>query len=247
MLAVQRSVRQKVVAGAAVAVLVGGTSFAAVSATGQGNGHTSKHARHSARRLRMHDLAAAASYLATSPASLASELRTGKSLAQIAAAHGSAKTASGLVEAIVAERKARLQKSAANLPARVSAEVARPGGPSAGPIRSRAAGASALALFTAPGHLGASAAAYLGVSLTELRSELHSGKTLAQLAAATPGKSQTGLVAALVAAKQLRSARAATGAAAHKVSPARSKQRAEHLQKHVERLVARRFVRGASS
>lgn len=122
---VQRSVRQKVVAGAAVAVLIGGASFAAVSATGQGSGHARKHARHSTRRLRTHDLAAAASYLGTSPASLAGELRTGKSLAQIAAANGSAKTASGLVEAILAERRARLQKTTANLPKRVERLVAR--------------------------------------------------------------------------------------------------------------------------
>jgi hypothetical protein len=127
MLAVQRSVRQKVAAGAAVAVLVGGASFAAVSATGQGNGHARKHARHShdARRLRARDLAAAASYLGTSPPSLAGELRTGKSLAQIVAAHGSAKTASGLVEAIVAERRTRLKRTTANLPKRVERLVAR--------------------------------------------------------------------------------------------------------------------------
>jgi hypothetical protein len=125
MLSVRRSVRQKVVAGAAVAVLVGGASFAAVSATGQGEGHARKHARHSARRLRTRDLTAAASYLDTSPASLASELRTGKSLAQIVATHGSAKTASGLVEAIVAERRARLHKTTANLPKRVERLVAR--------------------------------------------------------------------------------------------------------------------------
>jgi hypothetical protein len=125
MLAVQRSVRQKVVAGAAVAVLVGGASFAAVSATGQGNGHARKHARHRAHRLPKHDLAAAAAYLGTAPASLASELRTGKSLAQIVATHGSAKTASGLVEAIVAERRARLQKTTANLPKHVERLLAR--------------------------------------------------------------------------------------------------------------------------
>jgi hypothetical protein len=127
MLAVQRSVRQKVVAGAAVAVLVGGASFAAVSATGQGNAHAHahKHARHRVHRLRTHDLAAAAAYLGTAPASLASELRTGKSLAQIVATHGSAKTASGLVEAIVAERTARLQKTTANLPKHVQHLVSR--------------------------------------------------------------------------------------------------------------------------
>ncbi len=247
MFAVQRSVRQKVVAGAAVAVLIGGASFAAVSATGQGSGHASKHARHSARRLRARDLAAAASYLGASPASLASELRTGKSLAQIAAANGSGKTASGLVEAILAERRARLQKVAANLPARVSAEVARPGGPSAGPIRSHLAGASALALLTAPGHLGAGAASYLGVSLAQLRSDLRRGKTLAQLADATPGKSQAGLVAALVTAKQQRAAAAAAGRGANDLSPARSKHRAERLQKRIERLVERKFVRASSS
>jgi hypothetical protein len=247
MFAVQRSVRQKVVAGAAVAVLIGGASLAAVSATGQGNGRAGKHARHSARRLRTHDLAAAAAYLGASPASLASELRTGKSLAQIAAAHGSGKTASGLVEAIVAERKARLQKAAANLPARVSAEVARPGGPSDGPLRSRAAGASALALFTTPGHLGARAASYLGLSLAQLRNELHAGKTLAQIAATMPGKSHDGLVAALVAAKQQQRAAAAAGRSAHDLSPARSKHRAERLQKRIERLVERKFVRASSS
>ena len=247
MLKVQRSVRQKVVAGAAVAVLLGGASFAAVSATGQGGGRASKHERHSARRLRTRDVAAAATYLDTSPASLASELRTGKSLAQIAAAHGSGKTASGLVEAIVAERKARLQKTAVNLPTRVSAEVARPGGPSAGRVGLRAAGSSALALFTAPGHLGATAASYLGLSLTQLRSELHAGKTLAQLAAATPRKSADGLAAALLGAKQQRSAHAAARAGVHGVSPARSKHRAKRLQKRVERLLERKFVRGSSS
>jgi hypothetical protein len=241
--AVKRSVKQKVVAGAAVVVLLGGASFAAVSATGQGDGHASKHARHSARRLRTHDLDAAAYYLGTSPTSLSDELRTGKSLAQIAAAQGSGKTASGLVEAIVAERKARLQKTATNLSTRVSAEVARPGGPSGATVRSRAAGGSALALFTTPGHLGATAASYLGVSLGQLRSELHAGKTLAQLAVATPGKSEDGLVAALLAAKQQRSARAARRAGAHDASVARSRKHAEHLQKRVERLVARKFVR----
>jgi hypothetical protein len=125
MLAVQRSVRQKVVAGAAVAVLVGGASFAAVSATGQGNGHARKHARHRGHRLPKRDLAAAAAYLGTAPASLASELRTGKSLAQIVATHGSATTASGLIEAIVAERRARLQKTTANLPKHVEHLLAR--------------------------------------------------------------------------------------------------------------------------
>ena len=148
MLRMRRSVRQKVVGGAAVAVLLAGGAFAAVSATGQrnehpaGNGHPAKHtrdgarrvhARHGARHLRPHDLSAAASYLGTSTAALSGELRTGKSLAQIVAAQGAGKTASGLVEAIVAERKARLAKSAARLPKRISRLVARKFARSASP------------------------------------------------------------------------------------------------------------------
>jgi hypothetical protein len=61
-----------------------------------------------------------------------------------------------------------------------------------------------------PGRLGlhrrlfsaglSAAASYLGLSQSELATQLRSGKTLAQIAAATPGKSAAGLVDALVAA-----------------------------------------------
>jgi hypothetical protein len=44
------------------------------------------------------------------------------------------------------------------------------------------------------------AASYLGISEDQLRSDLESGKTLAQIANATPGKSASGLIGALVAA-----------------------------------------------
>ncbi len=46
------------------------------------------------------------------------------------------------------------------------------------------------------------AATYLGLSTSTLRTDLRSGKTLAQVAAATPGKTTSGLVAAIVAAEQ---------------------------------------------
>jgi hypothetical protein len=129
MRSVRRSVRQKVVAVAAVAALLGGCAFAAVSATGQrDDGHPRKHARHGARDLRTRDLAAAASYLGVPQAQLSGELASGKSLAQIVAAQGHGKTAAALVEAIVASREARLAKTAASLPKRVRAEVQRSGG-----------------------------------------------------------------------------------------------------------------------
>jgi hypothetical protein len=49
-----------------------------------------------------------------------------------------------------------------------------------------------------------SAAGYLGISVQTLLSDLRSGKTLAQVADATSGKSSSGLVAALVAAGKTR-------------------------------------------
>jgi hypothetical protein len=53
-----------------------------------------------------------------------------------------------------------------------------------------------------PGDLLAAAASYLGVSASELQSDLQAGKTLAQVAASTDGKSVDGLIAALVANEQ---------------------------------------------
>src|ERR1041385_1521491 len=116
----RRSVRQKVISGAAVAVLLGGACFAAVSAVGQGNGHERAGARH----LHPRDIEAAAAYLGVSSQQLAREAQS-KSLAQVAEAH-SGKSAEGLTEAIIASRRARLQKLAARLPGRVRAEVSRP-------------------------------------------------------------------------------------------------------------------------
>jgi len=56
--------------------------------------------------------AAAARYLGLTPEELRNELSTGKSLAQVAEAHG--KTADGLVAAIVAPAKTRLAKAVEN-------------------------------------------------------------------------------------------------------------------------------------
>src|SRR5690242_5899958 len=45
-----------------------------------------------------------------------------------------------------------------------------------------------------------SATAYLGLTRRQVSEQLRSGKTLAEIAAATPGKSEAGLVAAIVTA-----------------------------------------------
>ncbi|HTZ85284.1 MAG TPA: hypothetical protein VMB05_01320 [Solirubrobacteraceae bacterium] len=226
-----RNIRQKVIAFAAVAVLLGGTSFAAVSATGQGNGHAARTKAHELRRLHRSDLQAAATYLGVSSEQLVRELSS-KSLAQIAEAHG--KSAQGLIDAIVSARRVRLAKVSATLPKRVRAEVSRTVKPVIAPSAGRA-----LSLFTAPGHLGAAAADYLGITPAQLRSRLQAGSSLAQVARESSGKDEAGLVDALLAAKQQR---IAAGVAAGQVSHERATRREQRLRTRIDALVQRKFA-----
>jgi hypothetical protein len=221
---VRRSARQKVIAAAAVAVVSAGVAFAAVSATGQGNGQRRIHARHGGvHRLHQRDLTAAAGYLAISTEQLEHELSSSGSLAQVAQAHG--KPTQGLIDAIVAARRAGLAKAAARLPSRVGAEVN-------GPAR--------LPRAAAGGRLGIAAAAYLGIAPSQLRAKLRSGRTLAQIAAATPGKSSAGLRDALVSAKK---ARLAHGVATGKITRARAARSEQRLDKRMSALLQRKFAR----
>jgi hypothetical protein len=240
---VRRSVRQKVIVAAAVAALLAGAALAAVSATGQGNPHRVSSAQRAARhRAHTGALAPAAAYLDVSVQQLSAQLRSGKTLAQIANST-SGKSEAGLVAALLAAKQAKLAQAAATLPRRVSAEVNRAGGPGAA-VGSRRAGRgqgrSRLAtLFTGRNSLGTVASRYLGLSASSLRTQLHAGKTLAQVADATPGKSSAGLVDALVAERQQRMARSA---ASGKLSSARRARRAARLQRHVSLLVQRKFA-----
>jgi hypothetical protein len=153
------------------------------------------------------DLDAAATYLGTTSASLLTQLQAGKTLAQIAAAT-SGKSTDGLVAALVAADKTEIANAVtagkltqsqadgitANLQQRFTDFVngvhpdhgfGGPGGPhdGRGPF--------------------AAVSAYLGISDSAIDTQLRAGKTLAQIANATSGKSAAGLIAALVAdAKQ---------------------------------------------
>jgi hypothetical protein len=140
-------------------------------------------------------LTPAASYLGVSLADLQSDLKSGKTLAQEATAKG--KTASGVVDAIVAAQKKVLDSEVAagwltdtqetgvlaNLKDAVTDLVDNGPGVPPGP-RS--------------GGLLQTAATYLGMSVGDLQTDLRSGKTLAQEATAK-GKTADGLVQALAA------------------------------------------------
>ncbi len=232
----RRGTRQKVVAAAAVAVLLAGGAIAAVSATGQ-----SSAGKHRVAAGRARDLATAAAYLGTSTAELSRELRSGRSLAQIAGATGDGKSAQGLTAALEAAKKARLASTASRLSARVGNEVNRPGGPVGGP---ESAAERLRLLFATPRRLGQAAAAYLRTSAAALQAELRSGRTLAQIADATAGRSRAGLVGALVAAERRTPLNART--AAH-LSAKRRARREQRLTHHAQRLVQRKFVAAGSS
>jgi hypothetical protein len=239
MIEVWRGVKQKVVVGAAVAALLAGGSIAAVSAIGQGNPHKHAGAHRGLHRGHARDLAAAAAYLGVSTSQLSAQLSTGKTLAQIADA-SEGKSAAGLTEALIAARKAQLSVVAAKLSQRVTAEVNRPGGPG------RPAGASMrlTALFSAPARPGSVAADYLELSPARLQAQLRSGKTLAQVADATAGKSTAGLIDALVAARR---SRLAAATAAGRLTQARQSKRLARLDKRMSALVQRQFAGAGSS
>jgi hypothetical protein len=186
-------------AGVAASVAVGGSSRPALERTAAV--HRRAHAAGSGLPAWHGDVPVAAAYLGRDAKQVRRSLRAGSSLAAIAAATPG-KSDSGLVEALVAARARRLQAAAAagrlskkaeqrrlsRLRARVAAEVARKGGPAAG------RGAAVLAPV----------ASYLGVRVGRLRLELRTGRTLAQIADATPGRSAAGLIAALVADAKAR-------------------------------------------
>lgn len=246
MIEVWRGVKQKVVAGAAVAALLAGASVAAVSATGQSSSRKNLGAHRLLPRAKSRELAAAAGYLGVSPAQLAGELRSGKSLAEVADA-SAGKSAAGLTQALLAAHKARLSSVAARLPQRVAVEVNRPGGPAGVGKRSARRRPSAemrlTALFSTAARPGSVAAGYLGVAPAQLKSALRGGRTLAQVADATTGRSQSGLVDALVAAKRSRLARAS---ASGQLTKARQARRLAGLHRRMSALVRRQFA-GASS
>jgi hypothetical protein len=221
MSAMQRSLKQKVAAVAAVAVLLAGGAVAAVSATGQSSGHNSGRAA-----ARKSDLATAAGYLGIPALQLSSELQSGKTLAQVAGAT-SGKSPEGLLNVLVAAKRAKLAGATATVTQRVTAEINRVGGPGS--------------LARTPG-LFVTAASYLGTDARQLRARLRGGPTLAQIADATPGKSQAGLIDALA---QPRKARLAARVAGGKLTQAQENKRLASLETRLTRISQRNFAKPA--
>src|SRR5262249_8298477 len=146
---------------------------------------------------------AAAGYLGLSSEQLAQELKGGKTLAQVASEQG--KSVAGLEQALIDAAKADLDRSVASgvitsaqeqqllgqLRSSIDAFVTGTGGFST-KIAGQGPGVLLGGLFT-------TAADYLGLSADQLRQELGSGKSLAEIATER-GKSVQGLKQALMTA-----------------------------------------------
>jgi hypothetical protein len=220
-----RRLKRRLALAVAVAAIAAGGAIAAVSATGQGTSQPG--AAHVANQRARRLLSTAAAYLGIPATQLRSQLQSGKTLAQIAAAT-SGRSEAGLIEALLAARKAKLAKATANVSKQVSAEVNRPllGG------RGKRAGRGVPA-----------ARSYLGLSSAQIRSDLLSGETLAEIANVTPGRSEAGLIEAIVAAKTQR-LEAALGAG--KLSKASESARLTRLADRVKAAVNRPHTRTKS-
>jgi hypothetical protein len=87
-----------------------------------------------------------------------------------------------------------------------------------------------------PGDLSV-ASRYIGISDAQLRHDLRAGRTLAQIAGATPGRSAGGLINALVATRRSRLAAAvAAGAITSKQQRALLASLEKRVTKRVNRL-----------
>ena len=157
-----------------------GNSLAAV-VTGQGTNTQNNSGAHTDY------LSAAATYIGITEDQLRTELGTDKSLADVAVAHG--KTRDGLIQALVTAS----QTSITTLVDQKGIGAQRGQG-DRGVI----------------GDQLSTAATYLGTTTDDLRTKMQAGQTLAQIAAATSGKSRDGLVAALTTDAKAKIAAAQT-------------------------------------
>jgi hypothetical protein len=180
-------------------------------------------------------LPAAAAYLGVTPVALRTELRSGKSLAQVASAKG--KSVDGLKTALVAAIKTKVDaaKAAGKLDAARADRLLQRAPQLVERLVNAKPRARAMRAKGARGGLLKAAATYLGVTNAQLVTDLRAGKSLAQVATAK-SKSVDGLKQALLAALKQKVDAAVT---AGRLDAARAQKLLERAPAHIERLVNR--------
>lgn len=237
--------RKKTIVAFAVAVLALGVSWSSALAQGGPPTGTPPSGAPAGKPGGKHGqggvLKSAAEYLGMTVEQLRAELKGGKSLAQVAAATPG-KSADGLKAAILADAKSHLDAAVAagkltaekaqaaysKLQSKVDEIVNKTGKP--GGSGGKGAGKAAQR------GVMKSAAAYLGLTPQELKEKVKAGQSLAQIAAATPGKSVDGLKQAIVAdAKTVIDKLVAEG----KISAERGQQYLAQIQSSIDQIVNR--------
>jgi uncharacterized coiled-coil protein SlyX len=176
---------------------------------------------------------AIASYLGLTPAQLRQQLRSGKTLAQIAVAQG--KTVAGLENAIYADVQTHLDRAVANGRLTSTQESAL-----LGRLKSRLDDLvnHAFPKVAARPHrarLAAAVSAYLGVTPAQLRTELRAGKSLAQIAT-EHGRTAAGLKTAILAKVEARLDQAV---ASRRLTAAQETMLLDRLSSHLDQLLER--------
>lgn len=228
----KRSQRQKVMIAIAVAAVIAGV-VVAIASSGGGSSKPAPASVATAQSASRGDLAAAASYLGVSRAQLRRDLRGGKTLAEVADTTGGRSTA-GLIETLANAKAARSAGTSSGRPAAV--EAARRAA-----LRKRASAEVKRLRGTATD--AAAPSRYLGMAPQQILAELRSGRSLAQIAGSTSGRSAAGLIEAMVSA---RTATIAAGVASGRLTPADQAVLLATLRKRVTAAVYRTFPMPAS-
>jgi len=220
-----RSKRVIAAAGATLAVAAGAGGALAAGGTGPAPGRGPAG---------LPGPAAIASYLGLTPAQLRVELGSGKTLAQIAVAQG--KTVSGLEDAITTDVQAHLDKAVANGKITSAQEQALLTELKAHLDDIVNHAFPAMAAHRGPrAALAGLVAKYVGITPAELRTELQSGKSLAQIATAH-GKTVAGLKTAILDAAKARLDKAVT---AGTLTATQEQSLLDRLSAHIDQLVNR--------
>jgi uncharacterized coiled-coil protein SlyX len=180
--------------------------------------------------------AAIASYLGLTPAQLRAQLGSGKSLAQIAVTQG--KTVAGLENAIYADVQAHLDQAVASgrlTKAQEQTLLTRLKSRLDDLVNHAFPKAASTRLGLRGSRLGAAVSAYLGITPAQLRTELRSGKSLAEVAVAH-GKTAAGLKTAILAKVKARLDRAVAG---KRLTAAQEQRVLDRLSAHLDQVLSR--------
>jgi hypothetical protein len=212
---------------------------ALILAVGSGAGAyaaTASHAQSAAGRGEI--LGAAAGELGITAQQLRSDLASGQTLAQIATENAS--SPGGLEQAILSAARSRLDQAVASGKITNGQEqtLLAHAGTRLDKLVTVSHPIARLELSRLRAGLIRLSARYVGLSLQQLRSELRSGTTLAEIAADN-GKTTTGLEQAMVSALTTRLDK---GVAAGTITPAREQTLLSMLQQRLDALVDHTFV-----